>query len=296
MNTGEGNILSQTQNSHVAHRAGRKQEGGGFFSVFSSPKFDSDPIFRVVPAQAGTQCLSSAKPLDSRLRGNDGAGQYRFESVAHGRISKFTRKAAALLIALVPVFAHAGALDQFKSFVAGTRSAKGEFTQRLVKSDGSGSDVKVSTPSTGTFLFARPGKFIWQYQKPYEQLLQADGDKLYIYDKDLNQVTVRKLGDALGSSPAAILFGSNDLEQNFTLKEAGSKDGLEWLEATPKARDTTFERIGIGLKDGVPQAMELRDSFGQVSLLGFSRFEKNPPLTPQQFKFVVPKGADVFDQ
>jgi outer membrane lipoprotein carrier protein len=199
----------------------------------------------------------------------------------------------------LPAFAHATALEQFKSFVATTKAAKGEFVQRQVKRDtgasGPGNSV-VSNPATGTFIFARPGKFIWTYQKPYEQLLQADGDKLYIYDKDLNQVTIRKLGNALGSSPAAILFGSNDLEKNFTLKEAGKKDGLEWLEATPKTKDTTFDQIGIGLKDGVPHAMELRDSFGQVSLLSFKKFEKNPAMAAEQFKFVVPKGADVFQQ
>jgi len=188
--------------------------------------------------------------------------------------------------------AHAAALDQFKSFVASTQSARGEFSQQLVKIE-SGT-TKMSNKSTGTFVFARPGKFIWTYQKPYEQLLQADGDKLFIYDKDLNQVTIKKLGDALGSSPAAILFGSNDLEKNFTLKEAGTKDGMEWLEATPKAKDTTFEHIGIGLRNGVPAAMELRDSFGQVSLLSFTKFEKNPSMPAGQFKFVVPKGADVF--
>lgn len=193
-----------------------------------------------------------------------------------------------------PALASASALDQFKSFVATTKAAKGEFAQRQVKTvDGTS---KVSNQSTGTFVFARPGKFIWTYQKPYEQLLQADGEKLYIYDKDLNQVTVKPLGNALGSSPAAILFGSNDLEKNFTLKDGGTKDGIEWLEATPKTKDTTFERIGIGLKDGVPVAMELRDTFGQVSLLSFRKFEKNPPMPATQFKFVVPKGADVFQQ
>ncbi|KRB88971.1 outer membrane lipoprotein chaperone LolA [Noviherbaspirillum sp. Root189] len=203
-------------------------------------------------------------------------------------------RALAVLAMVLPVVASASALDQFKSFVKSTKSAKGEFTQRQVKMmDGS---AKVSNESTGTFMFARPGKFIWTYQKPYEQLLQADGEKLYIYDKDLNQVTVRQLGNALGSSPAAILFGSNDLEKNFTLKDAGTKDGLEWLEATPKSKDTTFDRIGIGLKDGVPLAMELRDSFGQVSLLSFKKFEKNPAMAADQFRFAVPKGADVFQQ
>lgn len=199
--------------------------------------------------------------------------------------------AAALL---APLAAHASALEQFKAFVAGTKSAKGEFSQRVVRSDAA-AKAKPAAVSSGSFMFSRPGKFIWTYQKPYEQVLQADGEKLYIYDKDLNQVTVKKLGNALGSSPAAILFGSNDLEQNFTLKDGGSKDGLEWLHATPKTQDTTFDRIAIGLRNGVPEAMELHDSFGQVSLLNFTRFEKNPALTATQFRFVVPKGADVFE-
>lgn len=214
--------------------------------------------------------------------------------------SIFRRKALAVLcfgaaLSLLPgAPAVASALDQFKNFVATTKAAKGEFTQRIVKTSSGG--MKVSNVSSGSFLFARPGKFIWIYQKPYEQRLQADGEKLYIYDKDLNQVTVKKLGSALGSSPAAILFGSNDLEKNFTLKDGGAKDGMEWLQATPKTRDTTFDQIGIGLRNGVPAAMELRDSFGQVSLLTFTKFEKNPPIAENQFKFAVPKGADVFEQ
>lgn len=203
---------------------------------------------------------------------------------------------AGILACLIgwPVLAAATALEQFRSFVASTTAAKGEFTQRVVKADAGSATAKVSPASTGTFLFARPGKFIWMYQHPYEQLLQADGDKLYIYDKDLNQVTVRKLGNALGSSPAAILFGSNDLEKNFTLREAGTKGGLAWLEVTPKTKDTTFDKIGIGLRNGLPEAMELRDSFGQVSLLSFTGFEINPVLAREQFRFVIPKGADVF--
>jgi outer membrane lipoprotein carrier protein len=189
--------------------------------------------------------------------------------------------------------AGAAALEQFKTFVASTKSARGDFTQKLVKNvDGK---EKVSQPASGTFLFARPGKFIWTYLKPYEQLLQADGDQLFIYDKDLNQVTVKKLGDALGSSPAAILFGSNDLEKNFTLSDAGARDGLEWLKAVPKAKDTSFEQILIGLKNGAPEAMELKDNFGQTSVLAFKKFEKNPALNATSFKFVMPKGADVIN-
>jgi outer membrane lipoprotein carrier protein len=189
--------------------------------------------------------------------------------------------------------AHASALEQFKTFVSGTKSARGDFTQTQVRKSNSG---KAPAVSTGTFVFARPGKFIWTYQKPYEQVLQADGETLYIYEKDLNQVTTRKLGSALGSSPAAILFGSNDLEKNFTLSEAGTHDGLEWLNATPKSKDTSFEQISIGLKDGAPQAMELHDNFGQTQVLKFSNFQRNPALGSQAFKFEVPKGAEVVNQ
>jgi outer membrane lipoprotein carrier protein len=205
---------------------------------------------------------------------------------------KLNTALGALLMAGA-VAAHASALEQFKNFVATTKAARGEFTQQQVKKSDNG---KAAPVSTGTFLFARPGKFIWTYQKPYEQLLQADGETLYIYDKDLNQVTTKKLGNALGSSPAAILFGSNDLEKNFTLAEAPARDGLEWLNATPKTKDTTFEQISIGLRDGMPQAMELKDTFGQTSVLKFTNFQRNPSLSAQQFKFDVPKGADVFKQ
>ena len=198
------------------------------------------------------------------------------------------------LLLCFPLLAGATALEQFKAFVANTRSARGDFVQRLVKEENG--KLRASNESSGSFVFARPGKFIWSYRKPYEQVLQADGEKLYIHDKDLNQVTVRALGDAIGSSPAAILFGSNDLEKNFALSEAGTREGIEWLQAIPRAKDTQFEKIGIGLKDGVPVAMELRDSFGQVSVLTFTKFEKNPSLSGTQFRFVVPKGADVLQQ
>ena len=187
---------------------------------------------------------------------------------------------------------HASALEQFKSFVAGTKAARGEFTQQQTPKSATS---KAAPVSTGTFVFARPGKFIWTYVKPYEQLLQADGEQLYIYDKDLNQVTVKKLGNALGASPAAILFGSNDLDKNFTLSEAGTRGGLEWLSATPKTSDSTFEQIRIGLRNGTPEMMELHDAFGQTSVIAFKKFEKNPALSAQQFKFVMPAGADVFN-
>ncbi|GAA7767273.1 MULTISPECIES: outer membrane lipoprotein chaperone LolA [Cupriavidus] len=201
--------------------------------------------------------------------------------------------AALALLAAAPV-AQAAATDQLQTFVTSVKTARGEFTQQQMK--GKGADLKVASTSSGTFVFSRPGKFAWRYTKPYEQLLQADGQVLYIYDKDLNQVTERKLDGALGSSPAAILFGSNDLSKNFDVKNGATRDGVEWLELTPKEKDTQFERIGIGFKGGNLEAMELRDAFGNTTILTFSAIQKNPSLPADAFRFTVPKGADVMKQ
>jgi outer membrane lipoprotein carrier protein len=225
--------------------------------------------------------------------------QNRKQSMSTPLFTTLSKRIRLLMLgaAMLPMLAQASAVEQFKSFVANTKSAKGDFVQQQVKMvDG---NPKITKTFSGTFVFARPGKFVWTYLKPYEQILQADGEKLYIYDKDLNQVTIKELGNALGSSPAAILFGSagaSDLEKNFTLRDAASKQGLEWLEASSKAKDSQFDRIGIGMKDGVPYALELRDNFGQVSLVTLKTLEKNPAIKPDQFKFVVPAGADVFRQ
>ncbi len=190
--------------------------------------------------------------------------------------------------------ASAAGLDELHQFVAQVKSASGEFTQRQMKPvKGQQGSLELAGTSSGTFAFARPGKFIWSYQKPYEQLLQADGNTLYVYDKDLNQVTERALGNALGASPAAILFGSNDLDKNFTLKEGGTKQGVDWIELDPKSQDTQFKRIGIGFKDGDLNAMELYDVFGNVTLLSFQNMQKNPPMKADRFVFTLPKGADV---
>ena len=209
----------------------------------------------------------------------------------------FTRRlnpaALAAVLLLASAGTHAAALDALHEFVKGTRTGKAAFTQVIVNKAG-----KLSNPASGTFQFQRPGKFRWVYDKPYEQSIVGDGEKLWIYDKDLNQVTVRKLGGALGQSPAAILAGSDDLEKNFSLKEAPTKDGLEWLEATPKSKDTTFDLVRIGLRrdaSGVSlAAMELADSFGLTSVLTFGKLERNAVPTADTFKFTPPKGADVF--
>jgi outer membrane lipoprotein carrier protein len=187
--------------------------------------------------------------------------------------------------------AQASGIEQFKAFVVNTKTAKGEFLQLQMKTSNGVS--KIGKTSSGIFMFARPGKFIWTYTKPYDQVLQADGDKLYLYDKDLNQVTIKSLGNAIASSPAAILFGNVDLDKNFVMKDVGLKQGVDWLEATPKTKDSQFETIAIGMKEGVPVGMELRDSFGQLSVVTLKNFEKNPSFSADQFKFVVPQGAEI---
>lgn len=214
-----------------------------------------------------------------------------YHNLIRFRLTKLALLAAFFSLAFP---AHASGIGQFKNFLAGTQSARGEFAQVQVKEENQGK-LRMGTPAMGTFLFSKPGKFIWTYKKPYEQILQADGKMLYIYDKDLNQVTTKKLGSALGASPAAILFGSTDIEKNFSLSENGTRDGMEWMQATPKDKDSTFQRINIGMQNNVPVAMELYDALGQLSLIKFTKFEKNPALKADTFRFVMPKGADVIE-
>ena len=187
--------------------------------------------------------------------------------------------------------AHGGSLDQLRAFLTQTSSARGEFVQRVSARGGSAQPV-----SSGRFAFQRPGKFRWTYEKPYEQVIVADGTRLLLYDRDLNQVTIRKLGAALPSSPASILFGSNEFEKEFEVTDIGARDGLEWVRAKPRAKDSTFELIEIGFRDGLPQAMRLADNFGQVTQLIFSKLERNPKLDAETFGFTPPKGADVLTE
>ena len=196
--------------------------------------------------------------------------------------------AACLAAAAVSCTAHAGGVDQLKAFVAGTKSARADFSQTV-----SGKSGRKPQESRGQMMFARPGKFRWAYDKPYAQLLVGDGRKLWVYDPDLRQVSVKSIGQALGSSPAALLAGDGALEANFHLADGGSRDGLDWVEARPKAADTSFERMRIGLKADELRAMEIVDNFGQTTRLHFSAFERNPALAPELFRFAPPKGADV---
>ncbi|MBK9019616.1 MAG: outer membrane lipoprotein chaperone LolA [Sulfuritalea sp.] len=197
------------------------------------------------------------------------------------------RAACILFFCVFFAPAQAAGLDQLKNFLESHRSARGVFTQTVIARSG-----KKPQQSAGIFALQRPGKFRWSYEKPYKQLLVSDGNKLWSYDPDLNQVAVKKLGAAFGASPAALLAGK-DLDKHFALKEGTAADGIEIVEATPKGGDASFERVRIGFTANRPVSMEIHDSFGQVTLLQFTRFEANPTLADSLFRFVAPAGADV---
>jgi outer membrane lipoprotein carrier protein len=191
---------------------------------------------------------------------------------------------------LISGLAAAGGIDQLKAFWANTHAAQGTFAQSVVSPSG-----RKPQNSSGSFALARPGKLRWAYEKPYALLLVADGTKLWTYDADLNQVTINPMDKALGASPAALLTGES-LDTHFELTEVGKVDGAEGLEvvdAVPRAADGAFARVRIGLANNLPRMMEVRDNFGQTTTLLFTRFQPNPLLAKDTFRFTPPKGADV---
>lgn len=198
---------------------------------------------------------------------------------------------AGLVALIVTPFANAGAIDKLHRFLESTKSLRADFAQIVVSKNG-----KKPQQSSGVMMVSRPGKFRWQVDKPYAQLLVGDGEKVWIYDPDLRQVTVKKMDAALGSTPAALLVGNNSFEKNFNLREAGEREGFEWLEATPKTQDSGFEKLQLGFAGDDLKAMELFDNFGQTTSLLFSHLERNPVLSPTQFRFTPPAGADVIGE
>ena len=206
----------------------------------------------------------------------------------------------ALALALAGAPVPASPTDQLHAFLAQTSSARGDFTQttpgpRSVSASGASTTGK-PVVSQGSFEFLRPGRFRWDYAKPYEQLIVSDGQHLFLFDKDLNQVTKKKLAGTLPASPASILFGANDFEHDFIVEGDGTRDGIDWVKATPRAPESLFEHIRIGFQGGMPVAMELRDSFGQSTQLAFDHVQRNPALAREHFRFIAPPGADVLEE
>jgi outer membrane lipoprotein carrier protein len=197
--------------------------------------------------------------------------------------------ALAVLAACVP--ANAGSLERFQAFIRTTQSARGDFEQKVYDRN-----KKLVQDSKGNFAFQRPGRFRWVFSKPYSQVIVGDGLRVWVYDPDLNQVTVRKLTSALGATPAALIAGNADIEQSFVFTDSGESDGLQWLDAKPREKDAGFERIRMGFGLAGIDAMELVDQFGQTTMLKFSNLQRNPALEPGTFRFTPPKGADLLGE
>jgi outer membrane lipoprotein carrier protein len=215
------------------------------------------------------------------------------------------KKYLQLLFLLMSVFmlsAQVQALDgvsQLKTFTKSVNSARGDFLQQQIANQlGADNKPKILRQFSGQFNFVRPGKFTWTTTKPYEQKLISDGKQLIMWDKDLNQVTYRPAGKALASTPIAILFGGNPLDEFFELINKGENNGIAWVELIPKASkkgldDLPFNKIGIGMKDNLPLAMELRDALDNTILLTFSQVKTNLPISNDEFNFNVPPNAEI---
>lgn len=196
--------------------------------------------------------------------------------------------AGALLLAVAA--ARADAIDTLKAFVSDVKTGRASFTQVVTSPDGA-----KRKSSNGSFEFARPNRFRFAYAKPYEQLIVGDGQKIWLHDPDLNQVTVRPMGEALGSTPAALLAGSN-LDKDFTLKALPDEGGLQWVQATPRQKDSGFQSVKVAFRAKQLAAVEIVDSFGQRSRLDFTQVEANASLPADRFRFTPPPGADVLSQ
>ena len=209
------------------------------------------------------------------------------------RLRRLAQSVGAMLCAcavgLLSATLHAQpAPDQLRSFVQAVQSATGSFSQFTVGPQG-----QTKPAQTGRFSFKRPGQFNWEVLKPYAQQILSDGQEIYQFDPDLIQVSVRKVDQAIGASPAAILFGSGALDQAFNMSVLPDKDGLVWLRALPRGGDAGFAHVDIGFQDGLPAHIILLDAFGQTTHVKLSGLVRNPRLASDAFKFVPPQGADV---
>ena len=194
--------------------------------------------------------------------------------------------------------------DQLRQFVRNSKTAEGDFVQQQLRTpkgdEPKDKGLKVVRQTQGHFVFQRPGRFIWDTQKPYEQKLIADGKQVVMWDKDLNQVTFRPAGQALASTPAAILFGEDALDQNFDLIEVDEHLGMRWVSLKPKVNpnaktgnDLPYTKISVGMANGLPKALELIDGLGSVVLVTLDHITLNVSLPANRFTFIPPAGAEV---
>lgn len=206
--------------------------------------------------------------------------------------AKFVRRwtLIGLTCAAAAAAAHADAVDTLRDFVRDVKSGRAAFSQTVTSADGARKKI-----SSGQFEFLRPNRFRFAYTRPFEQLIVADGARVWIYDTDLNQASSRRIAQALGATPAALLAGGS-LDDDFVLSAQPPRDGLDWALATPRAKDGPFQSMRVGFRDRELAAVEILDTFGQRSALSFSRFEAGVALDEQRFRFKPPAGADVVEQ
>jgi outer membrane lipoprotein carrier protein len=201
-------------------------------------------------------------------------------------------------LAMAALSASATGLESLEAFIKTARSGRADFVQ-VVTAPAKDAEAPRSKTSSGSFEFSRPNRFKFIYRKPFEQSIVADGQTLWLYDVDLNQVTARKQSQVLASTPAALIASAPELralQTDFALTDASAKDGIEWVLATPRARDSALQNIRVGLRGGELAVLEILDSFGQRSVLTFTHYELNPVLPVKAFEFKAPAGADVIRQ
>ncbi|WP_243391958.1 outer membrane lipoprotein carrier protein LolA [Polynucleobacter meluiroseus] len=195
-------------------------------------------------------------------------------------------------------------VEQLREFVRTSKTAEGEFVQQQLRApkanEPQDKGLKVIRQTQGIFIFQRPGRFVWDTQKPYEQKLIADGKQLILWDKDLNQATFRPAGQALATTPAAILFGETSLEQHFDLVEGEERLNMKWVNLAPKkvpnaknGNNLPYTKISVGMLNGLPRALELTDGLGSVVLVTLDKIQLNISLPANRFTFDPPAGAEV---
>lgn len=196
-----------------------------------------------------------------------------------------------VVVLLIMTYAEAAMADGIASlnaFFSQTNAMRASFHQLVNDSQGR----KVQEVE-GTMQLQRPNKFRWDYKKPYEQQIVSDGQQVFLYDTELQQVTIRELSKAVGSSPASLLAGGAAVDKSFVLKDMARNDGLDWVMALPKEKDSGFDRVLLGFKDNQLSRMEMVDSFGNTTYIRFDHVERNPVLQAATFLFTPPKGVDV---
>jgi outer membrane lipoprotein carrier protein len=182
-------------------------------------------------------------------------------------------------------------LQQLKTFLTNTKSLTADFKQSLINESGD-----ITQSSSGVFYLQRPGKFRWNYLKPFSQQIVSTSGKVWFYDADLDQVTIKKLDESIGSTPALLLSGSAALEESYTIEKQGEDGDMQWIKLVPKNQNSSFKYILLGLEKGTLAGMELNDNFGQLTRIYFSNVQINPAIKASIFEFQTPKGADVFSE